>query len=148
RRRTDGRGHGGARRPLRAPRADRNRGGRRARAPAPRQPAEDVTVWAPQRGPQTAFLATPADVAVYGGAAGGGKTYALLLELVRHHDVPGFTAVCFRRKTPQLLNPGGLWDAAGDILRDFRAHRRGIPHLDARFPSGAIVKFAHLEKEN
>lgn len=107
-----------------------------------------MTVWAPQPGPQTAFLATPADVAIYGGAAGGGKTHALKLEVVRHHDVPGFDAAIFRRKTPQLLNPGGLWDKSADILRDFRAHRRGIPHLDARFPSGALVKYGHLEKEN
>ncbi|NIM76818.1 MAG: terminase, partial [Armatimonadetes bacterium] len=38
----------------------------------------------PQRGPQEAFLATPADIAIYGGAAGGGKTWALLLEPLRH----------------------------------------------------------------
>lgn len=33
----------------------------------------------PQKGPQEQFLATKADIAIYGGAAGGGKTYALLL---------------------------------------------------------------------
>ena len=38
----------------------------------------------PQVGPQELFLSTPADIAFYGGAAGGGKTYALLLEYIRH----------------------------------------------------------------
>ena len=36
--------------------------------------------WAPQRGPQTAFASSPADIAIFGGAAGGGKSYALLYE--------------------------------------------------------------------
>ena len=30
----------------------------------------------PQPGPQQEFLATSADIAIYGGAAGGGKTYS------------------------------------------------------------------------
>ena len=34
----------------------------------------------PQPGPQQLFLSSPADIAIYGGAAGGGKTFAELLE--------------------------------------------------------------------
>lgn len=33
------------------------------------------TVLKPQRGPQERFMATAADICIYGGAAGGGKTY-------------------------------------------------------------------------
>ncbi len=33
--------------------------------------AEDETLMGPQKGPQTAFLSSPSDVAIYGGAAGG-----------------------------------------------------------------------------
>lgn len=40
----------------------------------------------PQPGPQELFLSTPADIAIYGGAAGGGKSYALLLEGARHRN--------------------------------------------------------------
>ncbi len=43
-----------------------------------------MTVIAPQPGPQTRFLRTSADIAIYGGAAGGGKSWALLLEPLRH----------------------------------------------------------------
>jgi hypothetical protein len=52
---------------------------------------------APQPGPQTDFLRTPADICIYGGAAGGGKTVGLILEPLRYVSrVPGFTAVFYR----------------------------------------------------
>ena len=64
-----------------------------------------------QPGPQTEFLRAAADICIYGGAAGGGKTVGLIFEPLRYAGrVPGFTAVFFRRTTPQITNPGGLWD--------------------------------------
>src|SRR5467141_2108159 len=73
-------------------------------------PSPRTTISA-QPGPQTAFLQTAADICIYGGAAGGGKTVGLILEPLRHVSrVPGFTAVFFRRTTPQITNPGGLWE--------------------------------------
>lgn len=81
---------------------------------------EGAMVVAPQPGPQTLFLATPADVACYGGAAGGGKTFALLLDALRFAALdphPGFEAVIFRRTSKQIMQPGGLWDEAQRLYR-------------------------------
>src|SRR5207248_157947 len=53
----------------------------------------------------------------------------------RSSRVPGFTAVFFRRTTPQITNPGGLWDET----QHFYPRLGGIPHLRAhewRWPRG------------
>src|SRR5690606_2185861 len=57
-----------------------------------------------QRGFQEEFLSTPADIAIGGGAAGAGKSFALLLEAARHVGVRGYGATIFRRTYPQITN--------------------------------------------
>jgi len=98
-----------------------------------------------QPGPQTEFLRTPADICIYGGAAGGGKTVALILEPVRHvRRVAKFNAVFFRRTTPQITNPGALWDES----QNFYPRVGGTPYLGARewrWPDGGKIKFSHLQ---
>lgn len=100
----------------------------------------------PQPGPQEAFLGSSSDIAIYGGAAGGGKTFGLLLEPVRHSANPGFGGVIFRRTTVQVRNEGGLWDESEALYPLLGAEP--IQHtLDWKFPSGANIGFAHLEHD-
>lgn len=100
----------------------------------------------PQAGPQTDFLQTAADIAIYGGAAGGGKSYGLLLEPLRHFDNGRFGAVIFRRNSTQVRNEGGLWDESTTLYGGLGAYPRESA-LEHVFPSGMRVKFAHLEYE-
>ena len=101
----------------------------------------------PQRGPQGAALTSPADVVVFGGAAGGGKTFSLLLKPLQFVDIPTFSAVIFRRESPEITNPGSLWDESSRIYLGLGASpNRQL--LEWRFPSGARVKFAHMQYED
>jgi predicted phage terminase large subunit-like protein len=100
----------------------------------------------PQPGQQEKFLSTPADICIYGGAAGGGKTWGLLLEPLRHMNNPTFTAVIFRRTTKQVRNPGGLWDESQNLYPLLNAESNES-HLQWTFPTGATLHFAHMEHE-
>lgn len=101
----------------------------------------------PQEGPQRLFFESEADIVIYGGAAGGGKTWALLVEATRHSANRRFGAVIFRRQSTQVTNEGGLWDESMLIYPEIGA--TPVQHrLEWRFPSGANVSFRHLQHEN
>lgn len=93
---------------------------------------------------QEIFLSTPADIAIYGGGAGGGKTWALLLEQLRNIENKEFGSVIFRRTYPQITNQGGLWDKSMAMFPLLNAKPR-LSDLSWEFPSGAKVKFAHIQ---
>jgi hypothetical protein len=98
----------------------------------------------PHPGPQERFLSTPADICLYGGAAGAGKSYGLLLHPLRHIHVRGFTCECFRQTTGQVRNPGSIWDEARGLYSQLGAWMRD-QELDCTWPSGARVKFGYLD---
>lgn len=115
-------------------------------APMPAIP-EGVRVIRPQEGPQTKFLECDADVAFYGGSAGGGKTFALLLDPLYHIDNPKFGSVIFRRTTKQITSEGGLWDTALDLYTSIGGVPKESPYYHFDFPSGMKISFSHMEHD-
>jgi len=103
----------------------------------------------PQEGPQTAFFESPADIVIYGGAAGGGKSWALLVEPLRHilYGVKNFTNVIFRRTSPEITNPGGLWDESFKLYAPlgFKPNETMLSWYDPK--SGNEIKLSHMQYE-
>jgi len=111
--------------------------------------ASKPTIIRPQKGKQELFLRSPADICIYGGAAGGGKSYGLLLEATRHLSNPFFEAVIFRQSRPQIMSAGGLFATSQEIYPRIGGRSVLTPDIQWRFPSGAKITFAHMfyEKE-
>lgn len=87
------------------------------------------------------------DEALYGGAAGGMKSDALLQAALQYVDYPGYTALLLRRTYPDLTKPGALMDRLGEWLRPTAARwNAGLKQW--RFPSDAVIQFGHMDDEN
>jgi len=95
---------------------------------------------------QLAFLMLPHKEAFYGGAAGGGKSDALLMGALQYADIPGYAAIIFRKTFADLTLPGALIDRSHEWLESTDARWDGQQHT-WRFPSGAQVAFGYLQSE-
>ncbi len=86
--------------------------------------------------------------ALYGGAAGGGKSDCMLMAAAqyawRHGD---FAGICFRRTYSDLVLPGALLDRAMAWWVPAGARWDGTS-ATFRFPSGAKVTMSYLYKPN
>lgn len=108
--------------------------------------AQEEKRWQPFPGAQTNFLATPAFEALFGGAAGGGKTDCLIMDAVRQVAHPRYRAVIFRRTMTELADADGpiqrsheWFPALGGVWREGKKMWF--------FPSGAQIYFHHMEHE-
>lgn len=95
---------------------------------------------------QAEFLGLTCREALYGGAAGGGKSEALLMGALQFVDVPGYGAILLRRTYQDLSLPEALKDRAMQWLAGTDARWSGGTHTWT-FPSTARICFGYLETD-
>ena len=109
------------------------------------QEAKENVIFAPNEGPQTEFLAAAETDVLYGGAAGGGKSYAMLVDPLRYAHRAAHRALIIRRSMPELRE---LIDKSREL------YPKAFPGCKYReveklwnFPSGAKIEFGFLERD-
>ena len=104
-----------------------------------------MIIWKPQE-KQRIFMARPEDEALYGGAAGGGKSDALINEALRQVHIPHYKALIIRKTFPQLSE---LIDKTHNYYRRAfpKARYNGTSHTWT-FPSGAKIIFGSMQHAN
>ena len=97
---------------------------------------------------QKTYLRTTGLEALFGGAAGGGKSSALLMAALQYVDIPNYSAILFRRTYADLALPGALMDRFLSWVKEYdEVHWNGATYV-ATFPSGARVTFGYLNNKN
>lgn len=106
------------------------------------------SVWCPHAPTprQAEFLAIPDLEALYGGAAGGGKSDGLLMGFLQHVDEPHYSGIIFRRTYADLSLPGALMDRSHEWFGGSSASWNGLKR-QWRFPSGAVLTFGYLDTD-
>lgn len=88
---------------------------------------------------------------LYGGAAGGGKSVAQLAAALQYVDIPGYSAILFRKTYADLALPGALIDMSKQWLMPF-VETKEVKWLEKDkqyiFPAGATLNFGYLESAN
>ena len=104
---------------------------------------EQNIIFKPNDGPQTQFLAASEREVFYGGARGGGKSYAMLIDPLRYCDKAHHRALLIRRSMPELRDM---------INHSQRLYSQAYPgakwreqEKEWRFPSGARIEFGYAE---
>jgi len=101
---------------------------------------------------QRAFLLMNSKKEVlYGGAAGGGKSVSQLMAALQFVDIPGYSAVLFRKTYADLSLPGALIDMSKQWLMPFvrtKEVKWSEKEKQYTFPSGATLNFGYLEANN
>ena len=106
---------------------------------------EYEVVFKPNPGPQEAFLSAGERDVLYGGAAGGGKSFALLADPLRYCHNPNHRGLLLRRTLDELTE---LIDKSRQLYtKAFPGAKFRESKSTWHFPSGATIWFTYLDKD-
>jgi hypothetical protein len=109
------------------------------------RPEEREVIFTPNKGPQTEFLAASEREVLYGGAAGGGKSFGLLADPLRYFSISDFSGLILRRTNDELREL---------VIKSQELYPKAYPGAKWQekksqwtFPSGARLWMTYLERD-
>jgi hypothetical protein len=107
--------------------------------------AEQNIIFQPNPGPQTHFLAANEREVLYGGAAGGGKSYAMLADPLRYMYHPQFSGLLLRHTTEELREL--IWKSQEMYPKIYPGIKWSERKMQWVAPSGARLWFSYLDRD-
>lgn len=104
---------------------------------------ENEVIFKPNPGPQTEFLAATEKEVLYGGARGGGKSYAMLVDPLRYCDKQRHRFLLVRRTMPELRDL--IYLSKHLYTKAFPGAKYREQEKEWIFPSGARGEFGYAE---
>lgn len=119
-----------------------------ALAPSQQSLLEEKTevIFEPNPGPQTHFLAASEREVLYGGAAGGGKSYAMLADPLRYCGHPEFAGIIFRRTNDELREL--IAKAKSLYPKAYPGAKWSEQKSSWTFPNGGTLWFTYLDRDD
>jgi len=108
-------------------------------------PEEREIIFTPNPGPQTEFLASSEREVLYGGSAGGGKTYSLIADPMRYFSNANFNGLILRRTNDELREI--IWKTQELYPKAFKGAKWQEKKSQWVFPSGARLWLTYLERD-
>lgn len=102
--------------------------------------------FSPNPGPQTDFLAANEQEVLYGGAAGGGKSFSMVADPVRYFNNPRFRGLLLRRSTEELRE---LTNISKELYPQFDKRMKFLSRENTWVaPSGATLWLSYLDRDD
>lgn len=109
------------------------------------QQQNNEVIFAPNEGPQTEFLAASEREVLFGGSAGGGKSFALLADPMRYFGHPAFNGLILRRTNDELREL--VWKSQELYPKAYKGAKWAEKKSQWTFPSGARLWMTYLERD-
>ena len=103
-------------------------------------------IFQPNKGPQTSFLAAGEREVLYGGSAGGGKSYAMLADPLRYMGHPSFSGLLLRHTTEELREL--IFKSQELYPKIWKGIKWSERKMQWEAPSGARLWMSYLDRDD